>query len=358
MLRIGKTITPLLIFVGQMFAQRGHEFRIDPQAQVMLDKLSAAGIVSSIVSPKDVMQARAAYSALLAFEGPAEAVWRVEDRQIPGPGGELPIRIYRPNEGPALPMLVYFHGGIFTTGSLETHDIPLRALANASGCMIVSVGYRLAPESQFPAAPEDAYAATKWVSEHATEIGGDAKRVAVGGDGAGGNLAAVVALMATDRKGPPLRYQVLIYPITSAAMQTVSWWDFANGPVLNREGMLFHLGRYMSVTTEIRNPYLSPLAATNLERLPPALVITAEYDPLRDDGENYAHELKDSGVPITVSQYKGMVHGFFQMAGTLDAGRKCLLEIADSLKKALAVEIDGVPGGSRWILGAQSEVKE
>src|ERR1019366_7229325 len=252
--------------------------------------------------------------------------------------------IYQPHEGSALPMLVYFHGGIFTTGSLETHDIPLRALANASGCVIISVGYRLAPENQFPAAPEDAYAATKWVSEHASEIGGDGARIAVGGDGAGGNLAAVVALMARDRKGPALRFQLLIYPVTSAAMQTVSWWDFADGPILNREGMLFHLGRYMQVTTQIRDPYLSPLAATNLEKLPPALVITAEYDPLRDDGENYAHELRDSGVPVMVSQYKGMVHGFFQMAGTLDAGRRCLLEIADSLKKALST---GTEGASR-----------
>jgi acetyl esterase len=340
-MRISEVIVPLLIFVGHVSAQRGHEFRLDPQAQAMLDKLSAAGVVSSVVTPKDVMQARAAYSAFQAFEGPAEPVWKVEDRQIPGPGGILSIRIYKPHDALALPMLVYFHGGIFTTGSLETHDIPLRALANASGCMIVSVGYRLAPENPFPAAPEDAYAATKWVSEHASEIGGDGTRIAVGGDGAGGNLAAVVALMARDRKGPALRFQLLIYPITSAAMRTISWWDFADGPVLNREGMLFHLGRYMSVTTEIRNPYLSPLAATNLEKLPPALVITAEYDPVRDDGENYAHELEDSGVPVTVSQYKGMVHGFFQMAGTLDAGKRCLLEIAASLKKALFSGIEG-----------------
>ena len=347
MSHVGRMVAPLLILVAQVFAQRGHEFRIDPQAQAMLDKMSASGAVASVATPKDVMQARAAYSALRAFEGHAEAVWKVENRLIPGPGGSLPIRIYKPHDGGALPVLVYFHGGIFTTGSLETHDIPLRALANASGCLIVSVAYRLAPEYKFPAAPEDAYAATKWVSEHATEIGGDAARIAVGGDGAGGNLAAVVALMARDRKGPSLRYQVLIYPITSAAMQTVSWWDFANGPVLNREGMLFHLGRYMNVTTGIRDPYLSPLAATNLENLPPALVITAEYDPLRDEGESYAHELKDSGVTVTVSQYKGMVHGFFQMEGALDAGRKCLVEIADSLKKAIGAGIGEASGGSR-----------
>lgn len=333
--RTDKLIGALVIFVAPLCAQHFHEMRLDPQVQAMLDKLSASGVVSSVVTPKDVSQARAAYLALGAFEGPPEPVWKVENRDIPGPGGSLPIRIYQPREARALPVLVYFHGGIFTTGSLETHDIPLRALANASGCMIVSVAYRLAPESPYPAAPEDAYAATKWVYDHAAEIGGDANRIAVGGDGAGGNLAAVAALMARDRKGPPLRYQVLIYPITSGAMQSVSWWDFADGPVLNRDGMLFHLGRYMSPTTNIRDPYFSPLAATNLENLPPALVITAEYDPLRDEGENYAHELQDSGVPVTLTEYKGMVHGFFQMAGTLDAGRKCLLEIADHLKKAL-----------------------
>jgi acetyl esterase len=335
MLRIVKLAVAVGVLVAQASAQRGHEIRLDPQVKAMLDKLSSSGVVSSVVTPRDVPEARDAYVALQAFEGQPEPVWKVENRQIPGPGGNLAIRIYKPREARALPVLVYFHGGIFTTGSLETHDVPLRALANASGCMIVSVAYRLAPESPFPAAPEDAYAATQWVSKHAAEIGADATRMAVGGDGAGGNLAAVVALMARDRKGPALRYQVLIYPFTSAAMQTVSWWDFANGPVLNREGMLFHLGRYLNTATDIRNPYLSPLAATNLEKLPPALIITAEYDPVRDDGENYAHELKDSGVPVTVSQYKGMVHGFFQLAGTLDAGRKALQEVASHLKEAL-----------------------
>ncbi len=311
------------------------KLKLDPQAQALLEKLTASGSVAGIITPEDVDQARAAYRSLIPLAGTPEPVLRVVDRQIPGPGGPLPIRIYTPSNGNTLPVVVYFHGGIFTTGSIETHDTLLRALANRSGAIIVSVGYRLAPDYPFPAAPEDAYAATKWVSEHAAEFHADPARLAVAGDGAGGNLAAVAAQMARDRGGPEVRYQVLVYPYTSVSMLTVSWWDFGNGPVLSRKGMLYHLAKYTTVTSDFGNPYLSPLSAENFKGLPPALIITAEYDPTRDEAEQYAHELNDEGVHAHLSRYPGMVHGFLQMTGELDAAKKCLDEMAEAIRVVL-----------------------
>ena len=191
----------------------------DPQVKAIIAKMNAAGVLH----PQNLEEARKAYLFYAQFAGPPEHVFQVEDRQIPGPAGNIPIRLYAPRAGGGLPVFVFFHGGGFVTGNLDTHDPPLRAIANRCECLVVSVAYRLAPEHPYPAATDDAYAATKWVANHAAEIGGDASRIAVGGDGAGGNLAAVVTLMARDQGGPRLIYQVLIYPILDSLMLTHSW---------------------------------------------------------------------------------------------------------------------------------------
>lgn len=305
--------------------------QLDPQAQALLNQIAASGAPA----PRNITEARQGYLEIRQLAGAPEPVNKVEDRQILGAAG-IPVRIYSPLDELNLPVLVYFHGGSFTVGDLDTHDAPLRALANRAGCIVVAVAYRLAPENQFPAAPEDAYAVTKWVVEHTAEIGGDATRVAVGGDSAGGNLAAVVTLIARDRNSPTLVYQVLIYPNTDATMSSASWQELGNkGYILTTEGMASSLAQYLPDSVDKKNPYLSPLWA-NLNSLPPALVIIGECDPLRDEDEAYAERLKQAGVPVVSKHYEGMIHGFFQMAGALEAGKKVIEEIAANLKQAFA----------------------
>lgn len=305
--------------------------QLDPQAQALLNQIAASGAPA----PRNITEARQGYLEIRQLAGAPEPVNKVEDRQILGAAG-IPVRIYSPLDELNLPVLVYFHGGSFTVGDLDTHDAPLRALANRAGCIVVAVAYRLAPENQFPAAPEDAYAVTKWVVEHTAEIGGDATRVAVGGDSAGGNLAAVVTLIARDRNSPTLVYQVLIYPNTDVTMSSASWQELGNkGYILTTEGMASSLAQYLPDSVDKKNPYLSPLWA-NLNSLPPALVIIGECDPLRDEDEAYAERLKQAGVPVVSKHYEGMIHGFFQMAGALEAGKKVIEEIAANLKQAFA----------------------
>lgn len=305
--------------------------QLDSQAQALVNQIAASGAPA----PRNITEARQGYLEIRPLAGAPESVNKVEDLQILGAVG-IPVRIYTPLNDIDLPVFVYFHGGSFTVGDLDTHDAPLRALANRAGCIVVAVAYRLAPENQFPAAPEDAYAATKWVVEHAAEIGGDATRVAVGGDSAGGNLAAVVTLMARDHNSPTLVYQVLIYPNTDVTMSSASWQELGNkGYILTTEGMASSLAQYLPDSLDKKNPYLSPLWA-NLNSLPPALVIIGECDPLRDEDEAYAERLKQAGVPVVSKHYEGMIHGFFQMAGTLEAGKKVIEEIAANLKQAFA----------------------
>jgi len=265
---------------------------------------------------------------------PPESVNKVEQRQIPGTAGKIPVRIYTPQGSGNLPVLVYFHGGGFISGNLDTCDVPLRALTNRAGSIIVSVDYRLAPKHPFPAALDDAYAVTRWVADHAKEIGGDATRIAVGGDSAGGNLAAVVALIAHDRRAPVLVYQVLLYPNTDATMSSASWKEL-DGPVLTRQQATSSYAQYLPFGTDLKNPYVSPLWAKDLNNLPPALVITAGLDPLRDEGEAYATRLWKAGVPIEATRYNSMSHGFFQMVGVLEQ-KKLIEQIAAALRTAYA----------------------
>jgi acetyl esterase len=304
---------------------------VDPQVKAVLDKMAAAGIDR----PMTVADVRKAYLFYPKLSGVPEHVFRTADQQIPGPGGKLTIRVYTPSSTSGLPILVFFHGGGFVAGSLDSHDTPLRAIANRCQCIVVSVAYRLAPENKYPAAPEDAYATAKWVAEHADQIGGDAKRIAVGGDGTGGNLAAVVALMARERGTPSLVFQVLIYPSLDASSLRPSWWAETNTPTVTRESKGAILRVYLPVTAELSDPFVSPMRADNLKNLPPALLIVyGGDDPLRDEGEAYAQRLTQDGVTTKVSDYPNAIHGFFLMAGELDAAKKCIDEVAGALKNA------------------------
>jgi acetyl esterase len=258
----------------------------------------------------------------------------VKDLEVPGPAGQVPVRVYRPSEQPDLPVLVYFHGGGWAICSIETHDVTCRELANGAGCVVVSVGYRLAPEHRFPAAPEDCYAALGWAARHAASLGGDPGRIAVGGDSAGGNLAAVVALLARERGGPRLRHQLLVYPVTDHAFDTSSYRENAEGPLLTQEMMRGFWDLYLAREEDGRHPHASPLRAQDLSGLPPAHVITAEYDPLRDEGEAYARRLAAAGVPVVQRRYDGMIHGFFGFTAMIDRAGEAVAEAARELRRA------------------------
>jgi acetyl esterase len=263
---------------------------LDPQAKALLDQMAAQpGPAINSLSPAE---ARKVMDLLCESMGPGEPVHRAEDHKIPGSAGEIPVRIYTPSPKPR-GIVVFYHGGGWVLGGLPSHDYVCRALTNGSGCVVVAVDYRLAPEHKFPAAAEDSYAATKWASENAASLGSDANHLAVCGDSAGGNLAAVVSLMARDRGGPNIRCQVLIYPAIDAAMDTASQKRFVEeGQVLSQRTMDWFWKHYLRNSDDAANPYACPNKAANLKNLPPALVITAEYDPLYDEGNNYAAALE------------------------------------------------------------------
>jgi acetyl esterase len=248
------------------------------------------------------------------------------------------VRVYTPRDAGAgpLPGLVFFHGGGFVLCNLDTHDGLCRGLANAAGCVVVSVDYRLAPEHRYPAAPDDCYAATQWVAKNGGELGIDVTRIAVGGDSAGGNLTAVVAQMARDRGGPKLRFQLLIYPVTQHAFETESYRENAEGYFLTVGMMRWFWDQYLEKPEHGREAYASPLRAASFANLPPGLCITAGYDPLRDEGEAYAARLREAGVPLPATRYAGMFHGFLSMNLQLDKAREALAEAAAALRSALA----------------------
>ena len=307
---------------------------LDPQAKAVLDQFASMG--GPQLHEMSVAQARELILGMVALAGEPESVARIENRTVPGPAGEIPVRIYAPVGTAPFPVLVYFHGGGWVIGNLDTHDGICRSLANRVGCLVVSVDYRLAPEHRFPAAPEDCYAATRWLAEHAGSLGGDKGRIAVGGDSAGGNLAAVVALMARDRGGPKLAFQLLVYPATDTDFETRSYRENSEGYFLTRADMVWFWNHYAPRDEDRRNPYAAPLRAASLRGLPPALVITAEFDPLCDDGNAYAARLREDGVPVRLSQQDGLIHGFFQMGAVIDRGRASVDEASRALKDAFA----------------------
>jgi acetyl esterase/lipase len=282
-----------------------------------------------------VEEARRVFDAECAALGPGEDVASVVDVAIEVAGGvRVPARVYRPLPG-TLPVVVYFHGGGWVLGSIDSHDVACRALANASGAVVVSVGYRRGPEHRFPTAVEDAYAATRWVVDRASSLDVDASRLAVAGDSAGGNLATAVALLARDRGAPSIAFQLLVYPVTTTDL--AAGFDIAyEGVFLYRDEMQWHQDNYLASPRDRHDPLVSPLDAADLRGLPPALVITAGCDPLHAQGELYARALADAGVAVEHVEYPGMVHGFFQLPGVLDDGRAAVERAGAALREGLA----------------------
>jgi acetyl esterase len=269
---------------------------------------------------------------------PGAPVARVEDMQLPSAAGEIPVRIYTPDKPTPLPVLVWYHGGGWVLGTLDASDHTCRELANAAGCIVVSVDYRLAPEHKFPASPEDCEAAYEWVLANAASFGGDPRRVAVGGDSAGGNLAAVVCIRARERNTPQPVFQVLVYPVTDFDFDRPSYVANAEGYLLTRDGMRWFWEQYVNNPDEMAHPHAAPLRAADLSGLAPALVITAEFDPLRDEGEAYGERLKEAGVPVTITRYDGMIHGFLGQFPVIDKGKVAVLEAANALVSAFALQ--------------------
>lgn len=310
---------------------------LDPQIQTLLQQLSQMGLPPLLtLSPR---QAREQAAKLRGKPLRPQAVARVENRTIPNSTGDIPVRIYIPEGLPPMPVLVYFHGGGWVLGDLDGADSTCRYLANGAGCVVVSVDYRLAPEHKFPAAVEDAYAATLWVAQNAGAIAvADVTRIAVGGDSAGGNLAAAVALMARDKKTPALVYQLLIYPVICYGFDTESYREFGQGGFgLTQEEMVWFWHHYLASVADGQNPYASPLLAENFDRLPPACIVTAECDALRDEAEAYAARLREAGVSVQLRRYEGAIHSFVGMAVVIDRGKQALADIVDELRRAFAL---------------------
>ena len=307
---------------------------LDPQAQQVLDQLAALGLPPNhTVSPE---QAR--INGMSRPMAPGPEVAKVEDRTIPGTGPNIPVRIYTPEGTGPFPALAWYHGGGWVVGNLETADGTARHLAVETGCVVVSVDYRLAPEAKFPAAADDCYAATQWISQNGASINVDPSKLAAGGDSAGGNLAAAVSLMTRDRGGPALAHQLLVYPVTARDFSTGSYRQNAEGYSLTLDAMKWYWDQYMRSDADASNPYAAPAVAKDLSGLPPALVITAEFDPLRDEGEAYAQRLQAAGVSATCTRYDGMIHGFFGMSAVVDKGKQAIAEAATALKQSFAAK--------------------
>jgi acetyl esterase len=313
----------------------------DSQTQALLARLAAAGGTPVYeLSPSEARAGRNPFFA--AVGGPPPRVFKVEDRTIPGPAGDMPVRIYTPegelDDAMGYPLLVYFHGGGWLLGSLDTHDSLCRSLANATGCIVVSVDYRLAPENKFPAAVEDAYRAVCWVSENARHLNGDASRLLVGGDSAGGNLAAVSCLWAKERGGPDVMHQLLLYPVMDLSnLDKESYHVHGEGYLLTAQSMVYYRDRYLRDEGDRKNPYASPLLADDLSGLPPATVVAAELDVLTDEGKAYVDRLNSVGVPATYLCYDKMIHPFLNFLEDVDRAGEAVLEIGKLLRKACCV---------------------
>ena len=312
---------------------------LDAQIDAILQLVTAAEPVDAATqTPAD---ARRTFVEMAAALNSGESVAAAHDRTVPGPAGEIPVRIYMPHtlagEAP-YPALVFYHGGGFVVGDLGSYDPLCRAIANKAGCLLVSVDYRLAPEHKFPAGLDDAYAAALWVYNNAATLEIDPARIAVGGDSAGGNLSTLVAHLARERGTPPLVYQALIYPVTTQASESASYQAFAEGYFLTRDRMHWYRDHYLSGPAQRTDPLASPLLLHDLAGQPPALVITGEYDLLRDEGEAYGERLCEAGVPVTISRYDGMIHGFVSMAPFVDRGQDAIAEVGACLRAAFGAK--------------------
>ena len=306
---------------------------LTPEAQAYVDRFKESGTPMESGTPEE---ARAQVAPLKTKK---EEVSAIRDIWIAGPAGELAALVYAPLAGEdredLLPTIVFFHGGGWVAGSLKSHDATCRRLANAMEAIVISIDYRLAPEAKYPAAAEDCYAATVWASKFIENFGGDPTRLIVCGDSAGGNLAAVVALMARDRGGPTIAAHILLYPITDYNFDTASYRANGSGYILTTETMKWFWNHYLQVPEQGSEPYASPLRA-ELAGLPPAIVLTAEYDPLRDEGNAYADKLKQAGVTVRRIACLGLVHGFLRRLDIFpQAAGGTLIGVAKQLREML-----------------------
>jgi acetyl esterase len=317
--------------------------KLDPGVRALLDAIEALGEPAlETLSPSEARKRSS--ESLVPVAGVLEPLRSIENLRIPGPLGEIPIRVYTPGAPfrvtSPLPAMVYFHGGGWVLWDLDTHDVVCSAIAHRAGAVVVSVDYRLAPEHKFPAAVTDAYAATKWVSANGARLGIDAARISVGGDSAGGNLAAVVCLKSRIENGPAIALQALVYPVTDlSSMSTPSYLEFAEGYQLSKAVMEWFRGHYLADPSAARDPYASPLLAPDLRGLPPAVILTAECDPLRDEGEAYGKRLAEAGVPVTCTRYAGMIHPFFSLSGAIPRALDAIQQVADAVRAAVHVNL-------------------
>jgi len=306
---------------------------LDPDAAAFLKRLSEVH-----APPTHKMSPADARSLVLPLAGLREQVGGVESFSVVTPDRSVPIRLYTPflrtedlDRSPATngrPVAMFFHGGGWVMGSIETHDNICRRMANEAKCIVISVEYRLAPDHKYPAALDDCCAATRWALDRYEEYGGDPKRLIVTGDSAGANLAAAVCLRARDESGPSLAGQVLVYPITDHNFETPSYNDNGDGYMLTRDTMCWFWEHYLPEGANGCDPYQSPLKAASLAGLPPALVVTCEYDPLRDEGRAYADRLAQEGVPTTHIEEKGMIHGYLRRLDSFRRAQQTMRDIA------------------------------
>ena len=302
---------------------------LDPEVRELLDRWAATP--ARPVGELTAEAVREDELAVLDLQRAPRALYSVEDVEAPGPAGTLPVRVYRPRPGRLQPVL-FLHGGGFVIGG-ESYDAPLRELALASGCLIVSPEYRLAPEHPFPAAADDALAAARWLSAEAPALGASRRPAAVAGDSSGGNLAAVVTHTLT-REGAAPSFQVLIYPMLDATASSASYVEFSEGYGFSGEKSRWYFDQYLPEGVDRRAPRVSPLFDRSLSDLPATLIVTAECDPLRDDGERHATGLRRAGVAVDLRRYPGMIHGVFQMTGALEGSRRLHRELGDWMREA------------------------
>ncbi len=304
---------------------------LDPGAAALLDRLDAAAIPPAhAVTPET---ARRLIREAVADQ-PAPEVATVRDLAVDGPESPISVRAYAP-DGDDLPTLAYFHGGGWVRGDLDSHDGFCRRLADAADCLVVAADYRRAPEHPFPAALDDCYAVTDWLADHATALGGDPGRLGVAGDSAGANLAAAVALLARERGGPDIDYQQLLYPVLDYAFDTGSYESYGDGYFLTTEAARYYWDQYLASDVDAHNPLAAPLRASDCSDLPPATVLTAGFDPLRDEGEAYADRLRDAGVQVEYTEFEGQIHGFLLFPGVVDRVETAVRELAEDVQDVL-----------------------
>jgi len=306
--------------------------QLDPQARALIERAAASGAppLHELGAPEARRAYRESRAALAAAPLPLE---EIRELSIPGPAAPMRARLYRPRAAATpLPGMAYFHGGGFVYGDLDTHDGVCRGIAHSASCAVVSVDYRLAPEHRFPAAVEDAVAATRWISANASALGMDAERLVVAGDSAGGNLAAVVALAAREAGGPKIAMQVLVYPVTDFAAESESVARFREGYLLTRASLRWVKRTYLRDDRDAQDWRASPLRSRDFSGLPPAYVITAGFDPLRDEGRAYAERLMQAGTPATLECFEGQVHGFLVMGGAIAAAGHAIQRIGQMLR--------------------------